>query len=457
LKIVKNTIYLPLKNENMYLKRKIDQDLLEWKKDPFHKPLLLRGARQVGKSSAVRELSRHFDFFLEINFEEQKRVHSLFSGDLAPKELCENLSVLYKMPVIPGKTLLFFDEIQSSLPAISSLRFFHEKLPQLHLVAAGSLLEFALEELPSFGVGRVRTLFMYPFSFDEFLLAMKEKPLLQVKHNASVQNPLNEVMHQKLLYYLKRFLVLGGMPEVIVQYAQTQDLLACQLILDDLIISLKADFTKYKKRVPPARLSELFGSVARQTGYKFIFSQASAGSNHHQTKEALELLIMAGLVIPVTHSSANGIPLGAERNEKKRKMLVFDTGIYQRLLGLEISDILFQDNFSMVNKGAIAELFVGLELVKASSCFQQQSLFYWQREALNSNAEVDYLIQLNQEIIPVEVKSGTRGSMQSLFLFLDEKKRPYGIRFSLENYSAYDRVRTCPLYAVSEVNPANDQ
>ena len=441
----------------MYLKRDIDKNFQAWMQDPFRKPLIVRGARQVGKSSTVRNLAQHFDFFLEINFEEHKQVHGLFADDLSPQTLCENLSVLYKTPIIPGKTLVFFDEIQSCLPAISSLRFFYEKMPELHLIAAGSLLEFVIEELPSFGVGRVRTLFMYPFSFDEFLITLNEEALLKAKQHASAQNPLPEALHQKLANYLKRFLVLGGMPEVMARYSQTRDTLACQSILDDLLISLKADFTKYKKNVPLFRLSEIFLSVATQTGSKFIYSHASAESNHKQIKEALDLLIMAGLVIPVTHSSANGVPLGAEKNEKKRKMLLFDTGIFQRLLGLEISELLFYKSFHQINKGSIAELFVGLELVKSASCLQQQELFYWQREALNSNAEVDYLMQLHQKIIPVEVKAGTKGSMQSLYLFLVEKKLPYGIRFSFENYSSYDKVRAYPLYSVREATHLTDK
>lgn len=434
----------------MYLARKIDRDLLEWSKESQRKPLLLRGARQVGKSTSVRELAKNFEYFLEINFEEQKRVHSLFDGDLSPHELCDNLSVMYNIPFVAGKTLLFFDEIQACIPAISSLRFFYEKLPDLHVIAAGSLLEFALSELPSFGVGRVRTLFIYPFSFDEYLHACGEKLLLKAKQNVSPEYPLQEAVHRKLLNYFKHFLVLGGMPELISHYVQGENLQSCQRVLDDLIISLKADFTKYKKRVPILRLSEVFDSVVRQTGGKFVYSKAATEANHKQIKEAIELLIMAGLIIPATHSSSNGIPLGAECDHKKRKMLIFDTGIFQRLLGLDITEILFENNFEMINKGCIAELYVGLELLKSSSCYQQQSLYYWQREALNSNAKVDYVIQEQQEIIPIEVKSGKKGSMQSLYLFLKEKKRPYGIRFSLENYSTYNQVRVFPLYAVSD-------
>ncbi len=435
----------------MYLQRAIDQQLLSWKDDPHRKPILIRGARQVGKSSAVRELSRRFDHYLEVNFEEQRRVHELFTGDLSPEILCENLSVLYKIPIIPGRTLVFFDEIQACTPALNSLRFFYEKMPDLHLITAGSLLEFALDKLSSFGVGRVRTMFMYPFSFDEFLIAQGEEKLLAMKQHASPGNPLADIFHQRLLRYLRRFLVLGGMPEVMAVYAETGDLFKCQGVLDDLINSLQSDFSKYKKRVPQSRLTEIFFSVVRQTGNKFVFSNAGEGSNHLQVKEALELLIMAGLVIPVTHTSANGIPLGAEQNPKKRKMLVLDTGIYQRILGLEIADILVGEMVNMVNNGPIAELFAGLELIKYGSCFQKQQLFYWQREKLNSQAEVDYIIQKNRDIFPIEVKSGVRGSMQSLFLFLKEKKQNKGIRCSLENYSEYDNILVCPLYAIHEL------
>src|SRR5579863_6303177 len=171
----------------MYLPRKIDHELSAWRNEKEGKPLLIRGARQVGKSTAIRELSKQFDHYLEVNFEEQRQVHSLFEGDLNPKELCENLSILYGVPIIPGKTLLFFDEIQSCIPAISALRFFYEKYPELHVIAAGSLLEFALAEIPSFGVGRIRSLFVYPLSFDEFLTGIGENMLVEAKKKASAQ------------------------------------------------------------------------------------------------------------------------------------------------------------------------------------------------------------------------------------------------------------------------------
>ena len=188
----------------MYLKREIDQALSDWCKDSSKKPLLLRGARQVGKSSAVKELAKQFEFYLEINFEEQRIVHSLFEGDLAPQALCDNLTIMYNIPIKPGRTLLFFDEIQACIPAISSLRFFYEKFPELHVIAAGSLLEFVLEDIPSFGVGRIRSLFVYPFSFNEFLMASDEPLLLKAKKGASVDFPLPDSIHQKLITYFKK-------------------------------------------------------------------------------------------------------------------------------------------------------------------------------------------------------------------------------------------------------------
>ena len=435
----------------MYLERNIDKELLNWKEDAERKPLLVRGARQVGKSSSIRKLAENFDSFLEVNFEEHKRVHSLFDGDLTPQVLCENLSVMFDMEIVPGKTLLFFDEIQSCLPAISSLRFFYEKMSELHVVAAGSLLEFALAEIPSFGVGRIRSIYMYPLSFDEFLLGMGQVKLLEIKRKASAQKPLAVPIHEKLLDLLKKFLIIGGMPEVVGKYVAQNDLRGCQRVLDDLISSIQIDFAKYKDKVPSSRIREVFESIVRQVGGKFVYKKASQNLNTIQIKQALELLIMAGLVVPVTHTSANGIPLGAEVNPKKRKMLLMDTGIFQRIIQLDISELLFSDEFSLVNKGGIAEQFIGLEMLKNAPCFHQIELFYWHREALNSNAEVDYLIQKNNEIVPIEVKSGLKGSMNSMFLFLTEKNAKYGCRLSLENFAEYKNIQVYPLYALGNI------
>ena len=245
----------------MYLERKIDAELENWKQLPKRKPLVLRGARQVGKSSAVRNLAIQFKYFIEINFDESPSYTAIFENDLDPIAICEQLSVITNTPIVAGETLLFFDEIQSCIPAISALRYFYEKIPQLHLIAAGSLLEFALSEIPSFGVGRVRSIFMYPLSFEEFLLANKENSLLEAVTKATTQKALSEIFHQKMKSYLKKFLIIGGMPEAVKSYILNGDMLETQRILDDLILSIQADFTKYKTRVSTARIREVFNAI----------------------------------------------------------------------------------------------------------------------------------------------------------------------------------------------------
>ena len=437
-----------------YIKRNIDKELEKWASSKNRKPVLLRGARQVGKSSAVRKLSEKFEYFLEINFEMEDDIRKFFetASNLNPKELCDRLSLLKETPIVPGKTLLFFDEIQSSLRAISSLRFFYERYPELHVIAAGSLLEFALEELPSFGVGRIVSLFMYPLSFAEFLDACGAHHLYGAIQKASPENPLDTTVHLKALEYLRIFLIIGGMPEIVATYAAEKDMYQCQFILDALITSLRTDFTKYKRRIPSLQIATVFDSVVKQAGKKFVYSKSGQDYSHYQIKQALELLKMAGLVIPVVHTSANGLPLGAEVNPQKQKMLLLDTGILQRLQDLDLANILLNNDFDLVNKGNIAEMYTGLELLKSSSCYTQHPLYYWQREQKNSQAEVDYVIQQGEKIVPVEVKSGTSGKMQSLHLFINEKNAEFGIRTSLENFATYDKIKVYPLYAVENLN-----
>jgi predicted AAA+ superfamily ATPase len=433
----------------MYYKRLIDKYLENWKDDPFKKPLLLRGARQVGKSSTIRELGKKFEHYLEVNFEEAPDLKSIFLRDSNPVRIIADLEAVFRTSIQPGNTLIFLDEIQVCPEAIVSLRFFYEKMPELHVIAAGSLLEFALQEIPSFGVGRIRSLFFYPFSFDEFLLALGEHHLLDLKLAASPQNPLTEAVHQKLLWYLKRFILIGGMPESVARFVQSGNLETCQHVLDDLYISFKTDFAKYKKRVPVARLTEIFESVIHQAGGKFVLSKASAQSNFTQIKEALNLLEMAGLILPITHSSGNGLPLGAEADTRKRKYIPLDTGLFQRILGLNIPEFLLNEKAQIINKGPIAEMFAGLELTKYLSPYSPTALYYWHRETAGSNAEVDYLIAKDNQVVPVEVKASEKGGMQSLRQFLLEKKRAYGYRVSAENFSAYQDIQVIPLYALS--------
>ena len=441
--------------KNQYFKRNVDNVLLAWSREKPHdrKPLLLRGARQIGKSSAIRQLGKQFKHFVEVNFDENKEAAKFFESSFSPQEICEQLALYYRTPIIPGETLLFFDEIQTCQPALAKIRYFYEKYAELHVAAAGSLLEFALEEIPSFGVGRIRSLFMYPFAFDEFLTALNDEALCEAIKAASADKPLAEPVHQLLLERLKIFMICGGMPEAVSQYVRNRDLLKGELVLNDLVTVLKTDFAKYRKRVPLLLMNDVFESVMRQTEGKFVYERAASGTPTAAVRQALDLLIMAGLVHPVTHTAANGIPLGAEKNTKYRRMIPCDTGIFLHTLGLR-SKMLPASDFSAVNRGSLAEIFSGLELLKAASCYAPCELFFWQRAAggvSRGNAQVDFIVQKGSNIIPIEVKSGSQGSMQSLRLFMKEKRIQRGVRTSLENFGRCGNIDIYPLYAVGNI------
>lgn len=433
------------------MKRSVESRLSAWKNDPERKVLLVRGARQVGKTFSIRALGQTFRHYIEVNFEEIPALRSFFKDDLNPARLCEKLAAYFSTPIKAGDTLLFFDEIQACPEAIGSLRFFHEKMPDLHVVGAGSLLEIALSEIPSLGVGRLSSQFMYPLTFDEFLRAMGENALLDVVAQSDATHPVDEPFHRRLIDYVKTYQLIGGMPAVVKDYAGRRDLTRCFKILDDLIATLQDDFAKYKTRAPVARLGEVFRAIAFQAGSKFKYSGVDSVASIHAAKEALRLLVQAGMAHRILHTHARGLPLGAQADEKKFKALLFDVGIHQRLLGLDVPSRLTADDVEIINKGGLAEAFAGQELIGNQPSHMKPVLYYWHREARGSNAEVDYVIQQGADIVPVEIKAGLKGQMQSMRRFLDERGLKKGIRVSLENYSSYDRIIVIPLYGVGRL------
>lgn len=434
-----------------YIERDVDRKLREWGVSDQRMPLLIRGARQVGKTSSVRHLGKSFKYYVEIDLNEHRELHDLFSQMLTPQEICLQLSYAVNIPIEAGETLLFIDEIQACPEAINKLRYFYEQYPELHLIAAGSLLEFVLADIPSFGVGRIRSLFMYPFSFEEFLHANGEDLLIAAYQSASPEKPLNTIVHEKILQRFSLFVLMGGMPRVVQEYKKTKDLRMCQLVLNDLVVSYKDDFKKYRKRISEERLTTVLESVARQHSGRFVYSNVNDNLSLSQVKITLELLVKAGLVYPVVHSAANGIPLGAETNERYQRMVLFDTGILMRMLGLNLAELFVRGVEILINKGSLAEVFVANELVKTSSCYEPPQLFCWHREKKDSQAEVDFVVQKGYDIIPIEVKAGTRGSMQSLRIFMQEKHSAYGVRTSQENFAQYDNIKVYPLYAISNL------
>lgn len=451
-----------------YIQRNIDVELLEWKNNPMRKPLLLRGARQVGKSSAVRHFGKEFKYFAEVNFERHKAVKTFFQGDIDIRLIAQKIAKYINVPIEEGETLLFLDEIQECPEAIMALRFFKEDYPGLHVIAAGSLLEFTLQELPTYGVGRIHTLFMYPMTFDEFLKANDENGLIDMKGQADSRHPLDDAFHEKLVEYFRIYLLVGGMPEAVLAWIKTHDFNQCSRVQEDIILTYDDDFSKYKKRVSPNLLRTTMRGICHQSGEKITFKQISADYRSSQIREAVRLLTLAGLTTPVVATSGNGIPLDAEANEKNMKILFLDSGLLLTVLQLEgnlaqhlIEQIMTGNPQELVNKGGLVEMVAGLEILRNKPCVQRQRMFYWEKSG-NSIAEIDYLDIFNLKVTPIEIKSGTQGGMKSLWLFMREKNLTEAIRCSFENFgefcytdsqadNAVRHITIVPLYALENL------
>ncbi|MFH1644233.1 MAG: AAA family ATPase [bacterium] len=430
------------------MKRIIDYFLLEWKDRVNRKPLLLRGARQVGKTHAARELGRQFQNFVEVNLESNESARRIIEQDLDPKRIVFQLSELLQAQILPGSTLLFLDEIQSSLNAITLLRYFYEIMPDLHVIAAGSLLDFAIEQV-GIPVGRVSSLFMYPLSFIEFLVAMGHKGWAKLIIENDINNQLSEPLHEKLLTLTGEYIAIGGMPEAINEWIRTKTSRSCKIVHSDLIFNYQQDFGKYAKKHQIRHLNILFDKAIDQVGRKFMFSRVGEYQKR-ELEPALELLEKAGLFHKVTRASGQGIPLGAQADLDNFKIIFLDVGLSSALLKLDISYWFTDPIAALINKGEIVEAFVGQEILTYSDPITKESLFYWRRESKNSQAEVDYLVQIQDKIVPIEVKAGRSKRIKSIQIFLDSHPNSlYGIRFSSDNYSSYQKINSYPLYSVA--------
>lgn len=453
---------------NEYINRNIDKVLLDWKNSSTHKPVLLRGARQVGKSSAVRHLGQQFKYFAEVNFERNKSASTFFKGDIDVKLIAGKIAGLVGVPVRPNETLLFLDEIQACPEAIMALRFFKEDYPELHVIAAGSLLEFALQELPTFGVGRIHSLFMYPMTFDEFLVAMGKDGVLSMRREADALHPLDKPFHDMLVEQFRIYLMVGGMPEAVATWKATSDFIQCQSVQNDIILTYEDDFNKYSRRINPDLLRLTLHGVCHQIGQKLTYSKISDGYRSHQFREALRLLTLAGIVTPVVSTAANGLPLDAEADDKRIKYLFLDSGLLLSILQLDSAAaqeltrlIMVGSPQELVNKGGITEMVAGLEMMRYMPPIQRPRMFYWEKTG-NSIAEVDYLTVQQAKVLPLEVKAGTQGGMKSLWMFMREKHLTHAVRCSLENFGEFEyvdkeannavrHVHICPLYAMSQL------
>lgn len=395
------------------MQRIITNKLITWKDQNGRKPLIIRGARQIGKSFTITEFGKqYFEGEVHvINFEKQSDWKNIFDKNFDTSRIISELEIFINKRIAIGKDLLFFDEIQECPKAILALRYFYEQMPELHIIGAGSLLEFALQDI-SFPVGRVQLLNMSPMNFYEFLLETGKEILAEEIVNKP--SDLSDNIHNLLLDEIKKYFFIGGMPECVKKYAETKHLIDVFDIQLNLINTFRQDFSKYATYSDKRCLNSVLDSVSKNVGHQIKYSHLAEGFTNPTIKKAFELLETARLFKRVCSSNPEGIPLGANKSDKIFKAIFLDIGLLSRLSGFSVSTEFNKSDLLNIYRGILAEQFVGQELISA----ENNELYYWSRQAKSSTAEVDFLIEKQNEIIPIEVKSGASGSLKSMHLLL---------------------------------------
>jgi hypothetical protein len=452
------------------MKRTREEDLEAWSGLQGRKPLIVRGARQVGKSFLVRSWGeRRFRAVADANLERRPELAACFA-DNDPRATLRRLEVVLgrSLPA-DGSMLLFLDEIQAAPQVLAKLRWFAEELPELPVVAAGSLLDFALRS-PEVAtpVGRITFLHLEPMGFEEFCLALGEEPLVRwlrdeiTAASITLGKALPGELHRRALDLFRAWLLVGGMPTAVDTFRVERSLLRVAAIQRDLLATLRDDFAKYSGRVPHERLRRVLDSVPQQIGSKFKYRRADREERAAGLKQAVELLCLARVCHRMRATSARGVPLGAGADESAFKLLHLDVGLVSISLGLELPALENAVDLTFVNQGALAEQAVGQLLRLTFAPNDDPLLYWWRREKRGSEAELDYVHAVGNQVIAVEVKSGKAGTLRSLHSFMAERRLPLALRVNsappiLEHLSvntpagiAGYRLLSIPAYLVEE-------
>lgn len=452
------------------MKRFAEDDLSKWFDSKYRKPLILRGARQVGKTTLVHNFCERYNKQLvEINFDHEN-LSTLSSNEIDISKIVNEIEIKIKSK-ISNNTLIFFDEIQESPMALKSLRYFYEKRPDIAIIAAGSLLEFMLNEKTisfDFPVGRVDFLFLGPMSFGEFLLALDEQQAQQslVSHlnkvisDDSIEPKLQNFnysvpgyLHLHFIELLKVYFFVGGMPKAVNTYIESKSLLETRNVHRSIVQTYQLDFPKYQKRVNTQRLWRIFQTLSGQTGRKIVYQKLDQESQSREIKKSLELLCDAKLLYQTFHTDCNGIPLHASIDYSIFKIYFLDIGLLNYLHKLEW-DVLENDfKQNLVTKGQIMEQFVAQHLAFINGCMETPELLYWLRDKHIQKAEIDFVINLvsaknKSEIIPIEVKSESDGRLKSMQYFIQEKQSAIAVKLSLNNFEIKTLNQSCKLYSI---------
>ncbi len=412
------------------MKRDIQQYLKAWKNSENRKPIIIRGARQVGKTYIIKKFAaEEFELFMYINLELESGLQTVFKSK-NPELIINELTAIYNIPLIGGKTLLFIDEIQTSPEAIAALRYFYEQVPSLHVVAAGSLLDHTLNEMQySMPIGRVEYAYLYPLNFQEFLIAMDKEGLISYINNYSINSNFSKAIHNKILEYLRLYFFIGGMPEAIKTYIKTKNLIEVEKIHANILTSLQYDFAKYGSRRQQDFLKAALQYVANNIGKKVKYTNIDRDAHSSQIKDVLLKLETSRVIYLVRQTRSINPPITQFASNDKFKPLFIDIGLVCHLAQIKLNNL---QNLITDFEGALAEQFVGQELISSFPFYKETKLYYWLREAKSSNAEIDYLFQKENEIYPMEVKGGKTGTLKSMQVYLGEKTKSKGIRLNLD-------------------------
>jgi uncharacterized protein len=424
------------------MKRALYKNLLEWKSSLRRKPLLLQGARQVGKTWLINEFGKkEYKNYIYLNFEQTPTLKSLFKNELLPSKIIENIGLFVGKKINTENTLICFDEIQNCQEALTSLKYFQEHAPEIHIIAAGSLLGVSLGKTSSFPVGKVNFLTLYPLSFAEYLDAVGESLLAE---KMTVLETLPEILHEKMIEHLKMYFFLGGMPEVAKDYIENQDIREARKIQKDILNAYQRDFSKYSDTSQTLKITEIWQSVPYQLAKenkKFLYNDVKNNTRASTYQQSIDWLKNAGLIHVVHQIRAAKLPISGYVDHSKFKIYILDTGLLGAMLNLSSEIILKPNELFLEYNGAFVENYTCLELIK----ILEQDIYYWLSER---EAEVDFVFQQENDIYPLEVKSGLHRNTKSLRVYAEKFQPKLLLRASPRNFIKSEEFINIPLYGL---------
>ncbi len=425
-------------------------DLVQWKQSKHRKPLIVKGVRQVGKTWILNEFGKqYYESIAYFNFDEQEELAEFFATTKDVNRILQNLTMVNGSPIVPEKTLIIFDEIQECNKALNTLKYFYENAPEYHIACAGSLLGITLSQPASFPVGKVDFLTIHPMTFTEFLLANGDQNLVEYMKGLEAIEPIPDIFFNPLLEKLKMYFITGGMPEAVRAWAEDRDVGRVQSSLRNILNAYELDFSKHAEVKDIAKLGLLWGSIPSQLARenkKFLYSAVKDGARAREYEDALTWLCSAGMAYKIFRSTKPGLPLSAYDDPTAFKLYAVDVGLLRRLALLD--PVAFNEGSRLFTefKGALTENFVLQGLARQYEATPR----YW---TSGGQAEVDFIIQRGNDIIPIEVKSDENVSSRSLTLYAQkyEQDTKIRLRFSLKNLRMDGNLLNIPLFMIDHM------